>query len=110
MSYLSLISWTDRDVIWVATRIRSAYSSVSKRETSFSRIALDSVMAINYSPIRFSILILADREERARFPPVSSDHTNGRSYAFGNLADQSQKKLNTSVYCFCLYRTTEHIM
>src|SRR5881397_358614 len=67
MSYLSLISWTDRDVTWVATRIRSAYSSVSKRETSFSRIALDSVMAINSSPIRFSILILADREKRARF-------------------------------------------
>src|SRR2546428_4247418 len=67
MSYLSLISWTDRDVIWVATRIRSAYSSVSKRETSFSRIALDSVMDINDSSIRFSILILVDREERARF-------------------------------------------
>src|SRR5437867_4738634 len=67
MSYLSLISWTDRDVTWVATRIRSAYSSVSKRETSFSRIALDSVMDINSSSIRFSNLILADRENRADF-------------------------------------------
>src|SRR2546426_299195 len=74
MSYLSLISWTDRDVIWVATRIRSAYSSVSKRETSFSRIALDSVMAINSSPIRFSILILADREKRALFGDVFRLH------------------------------------
>src|SRR5438128_10416604 len=67
MSFLSLISWTDRDVTLVATRIRSAYSSVSKRETSFSRIALDSVMDINDSSIRFSILILADREDGARF-------------------------------------------
>src|SRR3989441_6592380 len=67
MSYLSLISWTDRDVTWVATRIRSAYSSVSRRETSFSRIALDSVMDINDSSIRFSIFILADREDGARF-------------------------------------------
>src|SRR3989475_472525 len=74
MSYLSLISWTDRDVTWVATRIRSAYSSVSKRETSFSRIALDSVMAINSSPIRFSILILADREKRALFGDVFRLH------------------------------------
>src|SRR2546425_10404958 len=97
MSYLSLISCTDREVIWVATRIRSAYSSVSKRETSFSRIALDSVMDINSSPIRFSILILADWEERARFPAMSFDHTIGRSSAFGTPADQSQARLNSSV-------------
>src|SRR5712692_9701892 len=74
MSYLSLISWTDRDVIWVATRIRSAYSSVSKRETSFSRIALDSVMDINSSPIRFSILIFADREEPGHFRDEVRSH------------------------------------
>src|SRR5207249_7551636 len=47
MSYLSLISWTDRDVFWVATKMRSAYSSVSNRETSFSRIGLDSVVDSN---------------------------------------------------------------
>src|SRR6266705_3391534 len=47
MSYLSLISCTDRETVCVATRIRSAYSSVSKRETSFSRIAHDSPMRIN---------------------------------------------------------------
>src|SRR6266511_1783527 len=39
MSYLSEISCTDRATSWVATRIRSAYSSVSRREMSFSRIA-----------------------------------------------------------------------
>src|SRR5712664_1574429 len=49
MSYLSLISWTERDVLCVATRIRSAYSSVSNRETSFSRIARDSVLDIHPS-------------------------------------------------------------
>src|SRR5712692_5960417 len=49
MSYLSLISCTDRGMLWVATRIRSAYSSVSKRETSFSRIALDSAVDTNRS-------------------------------------------------------------
>src|SRR6266542_3441303 len=47
MSYLSLISCTDRETVCVATRIRSAYSSVSKRETSFSRIARHSPMRIN---------------------------------------------------------------
>src|SRR5437870_12839953 len=47
MSYLSLISWTDRDVFCVATKMRSAYSSVSNRETSFSRIGLDSVVDSN---------------------------------------------------------------
>src|SRR5207247_7536058 len=47
MSYLSLISWTDRDVFCVATKMRSAYSSVSNRETSFSRIDLDSVVDSN---------------------------------------------------------------
>src|SRR6266545_2700371 len=47
MSYLSLISCTDRETACVATRIRSAYSSVSKRETSFSRIARHSPMRIN---------------------------------------------------------------
>src|SRR5438876_10917435 len=47
MSYLSLISWTDRDVFCVATKMRSAYSCVSNRETSFSRIGLDSVVASN---------------------------------------------------------------
>src|SRR2546425_1476390 len=49
MSYLSLISCTDRGILWVATRMRSAYSSVSKRETSFSRIALDSAVDTNRS-------------------------------------------------------------
>src|SRR3989454_8923807 len=39
MSYLSEISWTDRAFSCVATRIRSAYSSVNRREISFSRIA-----------------------------------------------------------------------
>src|SRR3989442_14858727 len=39
MSYLSEISCTDRAFSWVATRIRSAYSSVRRREMSFSRIA-----------------------------------------------------------------------
>src|SRR5688572_9727712 len=58
MSYLSLISCTDRGVVWVATKIRSAYSSVSKRETSFSRIALDSVWVLIPLSIRFSDLIL----------------------------------------------------
>src|SRR2546427_3496965 len=98
MSYLSLISWTDRDVTWVATRIRSAYSSVSKRETSFSRIALDSVMDINSSPIRFSILILADREERGGLAAPGSRHTIGRRSALGTPPDQSQARLNSSVY------------
>src|SRR2546425_11181181 len=85
MSYLSLISWTDRDVIWVATRIRSAYSSVSKRETSFSRIALDSVMDINDSSIRFSILILADREESG----VSGDEIRSHDRPKVRLRDPS---------------------
>src|SRR3989442_14636890 len=107
MSYLSLISCTDRDVIWVATRIRSAYSSVSKRETSFSRIALDSVMDINDSSIRFSILILADREESGVFRATRFDHTIGRRSAFGTPADQSQARLNSSVYGFCPYTTTD---
>src|SRR3989441_2364686 len=49
MSYLSLISCTDRGILWVATRMRSAYSSVSKRETSVSRIALDSAVDTNRS-------------------------------------------------------------
>src|SRR6266540_908699 len=40
MSYLSEISWTDREFSWVATRIRSAYSSVRRREISFSRIVV----------------------------------------------------------------------
>src|SRR6266571_2706592 len=101
MSYLSLISWTDRDVTWVATRIRSAYSSVSKRETSFSRITLDSVMDINESSIRFSILILADREDGGRFPGIGSGHTIGRRSAFGTPPDQSQARPNNSVYGFC---------
>src|SRR3989441_11596320 len=49
MSYLSLISCTDRGILWVATRMRSAYSSVSKRETAFSRIALASAVDTNPS-------------------------------------------------------------
>src|SRR3990170_5996467 len=41
MSYRSLISCTERGCTCVATKMRSAYSSVSRREISFSRIWSD---------------------------------------------------------------------
>src|SRR5437773_4487900 len=54
MSYLSLISCTDLDVLCVATKMRSAYSSVSKRETSFSRIG--SRFSGDSNPIIYPVL------------------------------------------------------
>src|SRR5438876_10452372 len=101
MSYLSLISCTDLDVLCVATKMRSAYSSVSKRETSFSRIGLDSVGIVIRLSIRFSDLILADRERCARFAEDFPPHKIGRSSAFGKPPDQSHERLNNSVYRFC---------
>src|SRR5437879_13528459 len=106
MSYLSLISCTDLDVLCVATKMRSAYSSVSKRETSFSRIGLDSVGIVIRLSIRFSDLILADRERCARFAEDFQPHTIGRSSAFGKPPDQSHERLNNSVDGFCPERTT----
>src|SRR5206468_11014158 len=101
MSYLSLISCTDLDVLCVAIKMRSAYLSVSKRESSFSRIGLDSVGIVIRLSIRFSDLILADRERCARFAEDFPPHTIGRSSAFGKPPDQSHERLNNSVYGFC---------
>src|SRR3972149_2711443 len=101
MSYLSLISCTDRDVLCVATKMRSAYSSVSKRETSFSRIGLDSAVDVNssiYPVLRFDI---RGSGELRRFSEKKSRHTIGRRCAFGTPPDQSQERLNSSVYGFC---------
>src|SRR5256885_17010460 len=95
MSYLSLISCTDLDVLCVATKMRSAYSSVSKRETSFSRIGLDSVGIVIRLSIRFSDLILADREGCADFAEDFPTHTIGRSSAFGKPPDQSHDRLRS---------------
>src|SRR3989442_10652077 len=107
MSYLSLISCTDLEVFCVATKMRSAYSSVSKRETSFSRIGLDSVVDSN--PIIYPVLEFDTRGsgETSGFPRRISDHTIGRRTAFGKPPDQSQERLNSSVYGFWPYRTTE---
>src|SRR5437879_9827138 len=41
---------------------------------------------------------------------MSSDHTIGRSSAFGTPTDQSQATLKSSVYGFFPYRTTEPLM
>src|SRR5947207_15657469 len=81
MSYLSLISWTDRDVFCVATKMRSAYSSVSNRETSFSRIGLDSVVDSN--PVIVPVLGFDTRGSggRRRSSPTqcrSHDRSQGR--------------------------------
>src|ERR1700704_4125140 len=87
--------------------MRSAYSSVSKRETSFSRIGLDSVVDSN--PIIYPVLefdIRRSGENRGVFGGFSR-YTIGRSTAFGKPLDQSQERLNNSVYGFCPYRTTE---
>src|SRR5919197_3077374 len=107
MSYLSEISCTDRDVLCVATKIRSAYSSVSNRETSFSRIVLDSAMGVNSSI--YPVLGFDTRGSgwTRRFRPAIGRHTIGRRIAFGAPPDQSQERLNSSVYGFCPYRTTE---
>src|SRR6267378_398967 len=107
MSYLSLISCTDLDVLCVATKMRSAYSSVSKRETSFSRIGLDSVVdsnAIIYPVLQFDTRL---SERKGGFARRISGHTIGRSSALGKPPDQSHERLNNSVYGFCPYNTTE---
>src|SRR3989454_9602758 len=110
MSYLSLISCTDRGILWVATRMRSAYSSVSKRETSFSRIALDSAVDTNRSI--YPVLEFDTCRGAIANPIVhrNPSHTIGRSSALGTPADQSQDRLKSSVYGFAPYRTTEPLM
>src|SRR6266508_933968 len=77
MSYLSLISCTDRDTVCVATRIRSAYSSVSKRETSFSRIA-------RYSPMRINSAIYPVLGFDTRGPPEAGRHREPATRPIGS--------------------------